>query len=103
MRSRTSAALDSLAEEIRALDRGVLALPVDVADWEQVSDFVGQVVERFGRIDRLAHSAGGNFEPGPLAGSDPAGRSLISRRARAWRRTRMTQRTMRRRRWRRRC
>ncbi len=95
--------MDSLAEKVGALGRGVLVLPVDEADWEQVSEFVGQVVERFGRIDRLAHNADGSFEPGPLAGSDPAGRSLISRRARAWRRTRMTQRTMRRRRWRRRC
>jgi 3-oxoacyl-[acyl-carrier protein] reductase len=71
--SRTTAELDSLADEIRALDRDVLALPVDVADWEQVSGFVAAVRERFGRIDRLVNNAGGSFEPGPLADSDPAG------------------------------
>ena len=71
--SQTIVELDSLADEIRALDRDVLARPVDVADWEQVSVLVGDVVERFGQIDRLVNNAGGSFEPGPLADSDPTG------------------------------
>jgi len=71
--SRTTAELDSLAREVRRLGGEVWAEACDVSDWEQVSGFVAGVVERFGRIDRLVNNAGGSFDPGPLAGSDPAG------------------------------
>lgn len=71
--SRTSKEIDAVAGEIRALGRRALALPVDVADWGQVESFASAVTDEFDHIDVLVNNAGGSFEVGPIADSNPAG------------------------------
>jgi citronellol/citronellal dehydrogenase len=42
-------------------DDRLLAAPCDIRDPDQVAAFVGQVLERFGRVDALVNNAGGQF------------------------------------------
>ncbi len=56
--ARSEAALNSTAEEIRK-ETEVLARPVDVTIYDQVRRFVGETVERFGRVDVCVTNAGG--------------------------------------------
>jgi 3-oxoacyl-[acyl-carrier protein] reductase len=58
--ARTSATLDSAAEEIRR-ETGVevMTRAVDVTAHDEVRRFVGAVVERFGRLDICVANAGG--------------------------------------------
>ena len=55
---RTMSTLEGVAEEIRALGRKSLAIPVDVSDREQVRKMVKQALEAFGKIDILVNNAG---------------------------------------------
>jgi NAD(P)-dependent dehydrogenase (short-subunit alcohol dehydrogenase family) len=48
---------DSVAEEIKALGRGALALRVDVSDATAVQDMVDQTLRQFGRVDILVSNA----------------------------------------------
>jgi NAD(P)-dependent dehydrogenase (short-subunit alcohol dehydrogenase family) len=49
--------IESVADEIRALDRRALAVVSDVADAGDVDRLVNDVVERFGRVDVLVNNA----------------------------------------------
>jgi NAD(P)-dependent dehydrogenase (short-subunit alcohol dehydrogenase family) len=55
--SRTKAALDDLAGEIKALGRKALALPTDLQDVSQIQRMVDEVHKAFGRIDILINNA----------------------------------------------
>ena len=56
--SRTRTAVETVAEEIRSLDRRSLPLAVDVTDEAQVQKIVQRMLDEFGRIDILVNSAG---------------------------------------------
>lgn len=56
--SRTASDLETVAGEIRKEGVEALSLVADVTDCRQVDDAVQAVVERFGRLDVLVHSAG---------------------------------------------
>ncbi len=53
--------LASVAAEIEALGRGVLAVPTDLRESDQVEALVTAALARFGRIDVLVNNAGGQF------------------------------------------
>ena len=58
--SRDKAELDKAAAEIGQITGNpVVAIAVDVSDGEQVKSFIGQVADRFGRIDILLNNGGG--------------------------------------------
>jgi citronellol/citronellal dehydrogenase len=77
---RNQARLDSgratIAQE--AGDQAVLAAPCDIREPDQVERFVGQVLERFGRIDILVNNAGGQF-PAPAELISPKGFGAVVR------------------------
>jgi NAD(P)-dependent dehydrogenase (short-subunit alcohol dehydrogenase family) len=51
--------LEAAAERLRsASDANVLAVPVDVTQWEEVDQFAGGAVERFGAVHVLCNNAG---------------------------------------------
>jgi NAD(P)-dependent dehydrogenase (short-subunit alcohol dehydrogenase family) len=56
--ARTGAELAAVAAEIRALGRGALAVPCDVAERAQVDDAVRQVVDGLGPVQILVNNAG---------------------------------------------
>lgn len=53
--ARGKEALDEVAEEIRALGVEVLAVEVDITNIEDIAKMVAATVEKFGRVDILAH------------------------------------------------
>jgi 3-oxoacyl-[acyl-carrier protein] reductase len=58
--SRDEAALNQTAAEIKQLTgNDVIALPVDVADAAQVTEFINKAANAFGQIDILLNNAGG--------------------------------------------
>jgi len=63
--SRNFRNIEKVRDELIALGRNSLAVPVDVRVKEQVDDMVGKVVAEFGRIDILVNNAGIN-RPTPL-------------------------------------
>jgi NAD(P)-dependent dehydrogenase (short-subunit alcohol dehydrogenase family) len=56
----------------------VLASPCDIREVEQVDRFVGEVLERFGRIDVLINNAGGQF-PSAAEHMSPRGWEAVIR------------------------
>lgn len=57
--ARRTDALERAAQEIRAASGGeVLAVQADVTKPQELEAFIGQVLERFGRIDILVNNAG---------------------------------------------
>ncbi|WP_433933920.1 SDR family oxidoreductase [Sorangium cellulosum] len=56
----------------------VLAAPCDIREPEQIAAFVGQVLDRFGRVDVLVNNAGGQF-PSPAADMTPKGWEAVVR------------------------
>jgi 3-oxoacyl-[acyl-carrier protein] reductase len=70
--ARSAGEIEAVAAELRALGRRALAVPTDVADWEQVTHFAQAVAREFGRVDVLVNNAGGGVERNtPIAQSDP--------------------------------
>jgi NAD(P)-dependent dehydrogenase (short-subunit alcohol dehydrogenase family) len=55
--ARGSAALDAAAREVDALGGTALAVPTDVAVWDQVQALVAAATDRFGRIDTWVNAA----------------------------------------------
>ena len=53
--------LDDMAGQIASAGGEALALAADVRDYDAVAAAIGQLVERFGRLDILVNSAAGNF------------------------------------------
>lgn len=56
--SRRRAALEAVADEVRAQGRRALPLACDVGDQRQVDEVVARTVEAFGRVDLLVNNAG---------------------------------------------
>ena len=50
--------LDSVVEEVEALDRQALAVTADISDSSEVDAMVKKVLNRFGKIDILVNNAG---------------------------------------------
>ena len=71
--ARRAGVLEAAADEIRAVSQhGVLALPTDVMDPEQVQALIDRTVDEFGGIDILVNNAG-TSAGGPFLGvSDEA-------------------------------
>jgi NAD(P)-dependent dehydrogenase (short-subunit alcohol dehydrogenase family) len=56
--ARTESGLASLVDEITAFGGDALAVPADVAEFEQVKNIVDRTVEHYGRLDTWVHAAG---------------------------------------------
>ncbi|MEL7418757.1 MAG: SDR family NAD(P)-dependent oxidoreductase, partial [Cyanobacteria bacterium J06555_3] len=56
--ARTKDKLEAVADEIRSLDRQVLAITTDVSDRTAVSSLIDLGIERFQAIDVLVNNAG---------------------------------------------
>jgi len=56
--SRRPAALEPVADEVRAAGRRALAVACDVGDARQVDEVVARTLDLFGRIDLLVNNAG---------------------------------------------
>jgi 3-oxoacyl-[acyl-carrier protein] reductase len=61
---------DTVADEIRALDRRALGVQADVTDEAQVRQMVAQAETEFGRVDILVCNAGGALVRGPSLASE---------------------------------
>jgi len=55
--ARTESGLASLVSEISALGGEAIAVPADVADFEQVQKIAAKTIERFGRVDTWVNAA----------------------------------------------
>jgi NAD(P)-dependent dehydrogenase (short-subunit alcohol dehydrogenase family) len=69
--ARDLAALESVAERIRARGGQALAVRADVADADSVRGLVDQTVAAYGRLDAAFNNATGGPLPAPLAEIDP--------------------------------
>jgi short-subunit dehydrogenase len=56
--ARNQEKLDVVAEEIKALDKQVLAIPIDVSDRSAIVAAINLGIERFSKIDVLINNAG---------------------------------------------
>ena len=56
--ARTESGLASLVEEITALGGEAIAIPADVAEFEQVKSIADKTIDRYGRLDTWVHAAG---------------------------------------------
>ena len=56
--ARTESGLASLVDEITALGGDAIAIPADVAEFEQVKSIVDKTIARYGRLDTWVHAAG---------------------------------------------
>ncbi|MFN8628499.1 MAG: SDR family NAD(P)-dependent oxidoreductase [Candidatus Binatia bacterium] len=59
--SKIPGTIDDVAEQVRALGRGALAVCCDIREEEQVEALARSTMERFGRIDILVNNAAVNF------------------------------------------
>lgn len=59
--SRTKEQLELVADEVRALGREALVVPLDVNELEELDRLVAETVERFGRLDIVVNNAGGSM------------------------------------------
>ncbi|MGQ3001335.1 MAG: SDR family NAD(P)-dependent oxidoreductase [Hydrogenophaga sp.] len=76
--ARTRADLDAVAREVEALGRQALVAVADATDSRQVDAVVEQAVARFGRIDVLAHAAGGSLRKPSVDVTDEEWDGVIS-------------------------
>ena len=56
--ARTTAEIDSVANEIRDMGRKSLAIPTDMTNEQSIQNLVSQTLEAFGKIDILVNNAG---------------------------------------------
>jgi NAD(P)-dependent dehydrogenase (short-subunit alcohol dehydrogenase family) len=56
--ARTVSGLASLVDEIKALGGDAIAIPADVAEFEQVKSIADRTIEHYGRLDTWVHAAG---------------------------------------------
>jgi NAD(P)-dependent dehydrogenase (short-subunit alcohol dehydrogenase family) len=56
--ARTESGLASLVAEIKALGGDAIAIPADVAEFEQVKNIADKTIEHYGRLDTWVHAAG---------------------------------------------
>ena len=56
--ARTESGLASLVDEITALGGDAIAIPADVAEFDQVKSIVDKTIARYGRLDTWVHAAG---------------------------------------------
>jgi len=78
---RTVEKLDAAKKELEAHTASadnILAASCDIREPDQISAFVGQVLDRFGKIDVLINNAGGQF-PSPAEMLSPRGWSAVVR------------------------
>jgi 3-oxoacyl-[acyl-carrier protein] reductase len=68
---RSAAAAERTLERVRGTGGEALSFSADVADGEQAEALVGQVIERFGRLDALVNNAGLTLVR-PFLETDPA-------------------------------
>ena len=69
---RSEGEIAAVADEVRAMGRRAVAVPTDVASWEQVRDFADAVARELGRVNVLVNNAGGGVERNtPIAQSQP--------------------------------
>ena len=59
--SRTKEQLDLVADEVRALGREALVVPLDVNELDELDRLVAESVDRFGRLDIVVNNAGGSM------------------------------------------
>ncbi len=62
---RRAEPLEAVREELASSGSDVMVVPADVREPDQVASLVDAVLERFGRIDVLVNSAGGQFVSPP--------------------------------------
>ncbi len=75
--SRKPEHLEPTVEELRR-HGDAIALPCDIREPAQVETLVGQILDRFGRIDVLVNNAGGQF-PSPAMMLSPKGWDAVIR------------------------
>ncbi len=56
--ARTESGLASLVAEIKASGGDAIAIPADVAEFEQVKSIADKTIEHYGRLDTWVHAAG---------------------------------------------
>lgn len=75
--ARSSADIEQIAGEIREAGGRAIAVPCDVASFEQVSSAVAQTLESFARLDVLVNNAGVIDPIAHIADSDPEAWSQV--------------------------
>jgi 7-alpha-hydroxysteroid dehydrogenase len=68
--ARTKEQLDAVADDVRALGRRAVVVPIDVNDNDAVSDLVSRAVDELGRLDIVVNNAGGTM-PRPFLDTSP--------------------------------
>lgn len=76
--ARTRSDLEAVAREVEALGRQALVAVADATDSRQVDAVVAQAVARFGRLDVLAHAAGGSLRKPSVEVTDEEWDGVIS-------------------------
>jgi len=74
---READGLAATAADVEAAGRRVVTAVLDVRDADAVAAHLGEVQDRFGRVDVLVNNAGGTFFADFLAVSDKGQRSLV--------------------------
>ena len=75
--SRKPENLAPTQQDIEAMGRQCLAVPMSIRELDQVDDLVAQAEVRFGKIDCLINNGGGQFPARPWEISDSGWRSVI--------------------------
>jgi NAD(P)-dependent dehydrogenase (short-subunit alcohol dehydrogenase family) len=70
--ARDAAALETVAQQIRARGGEATAIPADVSDDGSVRHLVASALDAYGRLDAAFNNATGGPLPAPLADIDPA-------------------------------
>jgi NAD(P)-dependent dehydrogenase (short-subunit alcohol dehydrogenase family) len=70
--ARDAAALETVAQQIKARGGQAIAIPADVSDDGSVRDLVASTLDAYGRLDAAFNNATDGPLPAPLADIDPA-------------------------------